>query len=93
VFLRNIRLENIRCFVDVSINFDRAGEENRKWTVILGENGTGKSTVLKSIALLLSGSDALAEFNIDPERWIRNGSRNARISPEVSPPCSTHMPN
>jgi recombinational DNA repair ATPase RecF len=39
----------------------------------LGENGCGKSTVLRAIALLLSGSDAMPELLGDPSTWIRLG--------------------
>lgn len=40
MYLKSIRLKNIRCFDDVEINFDLDGGNNRKWTVLLGENGT-----------------------------------------------------
>ncbi len=83
MYLKKIRLKNIRCFKDVEIDFDLPGGENRKWTVLLGENGTGKSTILKAIGLLLAGSDALADLVKDPEDWIRKSAQSGFIEGEI----------
>lgn len=79
MYLKSIRLINIRCFKSVEINFDLEGANNRKWTVILGENGTGKSTILKACALLMAGSDALVELENDPASWVRKGETHGSI--------------
>jgi predicted ATP-binding protein involved in virulence len=39
--------------------------------IILGENGTGKSNLLKAIALFTSGSNALGELIGNTDSWIR----------------------
>ena len=44
MFLKKITIRDLRCFADAQIDFDLDGGENRKWTVLLGENGTGKSS-------------------------------------------------
>jgi predicted ATP-binding protein involved in virulence len=46
-----VRLVNIGPFIDNTIPFDKP------WTVILANNGSGKSTVLKALALALAGED------------------------------------
>lgn len=79
MYLKSIRLKNIRCFKDVEIDFDLDGGDNRKWTVLLGENGTGKSTILKSIALLMAGSDALVELTQQPNDWLRKEANEGSI--------------
>lgn len=79
MFLKKLMLRNIRCFVDASIDFDGPNGVNRKWTVLIGENGTGKSSVLKSIALIMAGSDALTELVGDPDEWIAHGKDEAEI--------------
>ncbi len=84
MFLSYLRLKNIRCFSDVEIDFDvfsadQTDERNRKWTVLLGENGTGKSTVLKSAALLAAGSDALVDLMGDSDDWLRLGADRGSI--------------
>ncbi|CUH89864.1 recombination protein F [Phaeobacter sp. CECT 5382] len=79
MYLKSIRLKNIKCFKDVEIDFDLKGGNNRKWTVLLGENGTGKSTILKSIALLMAGSDALVELVRQPDDLLRKEANKGSI--------------
>jgi Sec-independent protein translocase protein TatA len=85
MFLRRLTLENIRSITDLDIDFQVPGSNNqvRHWTCILGENGTGKSSILRSAALVLAGSDSLPELLGDPGRWIRNGTKAAKITAEV----------
>ena len=52
--LSEVRLRNIGAFRDVTVSF------NSGWNVILGSNGSGKSTILKAIALGLCGDDQTA---------------------------------
>lgn len=56
----------------------------RKWTYLLGENGTGKSSVLRSVALAMAGSDAAAELVGNPDDWIRIGCDEGRIEVEFA---------
>jgi len=75
-------LENVRRFAHLELSFvsDRGEPSYIDRTIIYGENDNGKSTVLQSIALVLAGSSALVEIIGDPERWIRNGKKEAVIA-------------
>lgn len=83
MYLKNIKLTNIRCFESTEIDFDLPGGKNRKWTVLLGENGTGKSTILKAIALLMAGSDALVDLVPNSNDWIRMGAQQGTIEGSI----------
>jgi len=76
-------LKNVRCYehLDMSfLDFDKNEQEiGRARTIILGNNGTGKSTILRSIALLLSGSSALGELIGNPDKWIKHGENSCNI--------------
>ncbi|HEY7489709.1 MAG TPA: AAA family ATPase, partial [Candidatus Tectomicrobia bacterium] len=63
--------------------FETAGHETRKWTFILGENGTGKSSILRAIALLVAGSEALPELLVRPDTWIRLGQAECAIEADL----------
>ncbi|WP_417210880.1 AAA family ATPase [Antarctobacter sp.] len=84
MYLRHLRLTDIRCFADVEIDFDIEGADNRKWTVLLGENGSGKSTVLKAIGAVMGGSDAVIELVGNSDTWIRRGAETGRIEAVIS---------
>jgi predicted ATP-binding protein involved in virulence len=81
--LQRLRVENVRSIQHVDIDFSAAGGW-RHWTVLLGENGTGKSTLLRCIALAMAGSDALAELFRDPPSWVRNGQTTSSVEVEFA---------
>jgi recombinational DNA repair ATPase RecF len=62
------------------LNFSfEEGDKNRKHTLILGQNGAGKSNLLKAISLVTAGSNALGEILGNPESWIRYGKDTCHI--------------
>ena len=79
MFLRRVALTNIRSIGHVEIHFGEGAEDGRAWTYVLGENGAGKSTVLKATGLALAGSEALFDLLDDSDAWIRLGTDEARI--------------
>ncbi len=75
--IRRLILENIRAIRSLELSF---ADHARPWTFLLGGNGVGKTTVLRAVALLTAGADALAELVGDTDRWIRHGEPSASIS-------------
>lgn len=52
-YFYSLTLENIRCFADKqTLNLSDGNGNAARWTVILGENGTGKTTLLQTLAML-----------------------------------------
>ena len=99
--LTRLRLENIRCFESVSLDFTRDGKPT-DWVVILGDNGTGKSTLLRSIALALAPPrEAMSMMDAGARRsrslsedssasWVRKGAKTGRIELEFEFGGSRH---
>lgn len=57
-WLESIELENVRCFhARQTVPFTTRDGNKAQWTLLLGENGTGKSTLLQVCAMLM------------PRRW------------------------
>ena len=80
MFLKSIRLNNVKCFSDITLSFEDEDGDIRKRTLLLAENGMGKSTLLKAIALVTGGSDAIADLLDEPADWIRYKAQNCEIS-------------
>lgn len=83
MFLRKLTLNNFKCLSNIELSFENTKSTNRKWTLILGENGTGKSNILKSIALVTSGSNALGELLGNTDSWIKSGKKSCLIVAEL----------
>lgn len=62
MFLKSMVLHNFRCFSELEVNF------NNRLTVIVGNNGAGKSTVLEAATIaagtLTSAMDGLTNYGI-----------------------------
>ncbi len=80
MFLKSIHLNNVKCFSDIALSFEDENGDIRKWTLLLAENGMGKSTLLKAIALVTGGSDAITDLLGEPSDWIRYKTQDCEIS-------------
>lgn len=58
LYLTSVHLKNVRGFSDVTLELGTSAEP-RMWTVLLGNNGDGKSTLLRAIAIGL-GNESVA---------------------------------
>lgn len=79
MFLAELELENVRAIDHLQMSFVSETSGTRKWTVFIGENGCGKSTILKAVALLMAGSEGISELIGSPDSWIRLGQRSCRF--------------
>jgi energy-coupling factor transporter ATP-binding protein EcfA2 len=71
ILLKKIELENIGPFKSLSLDLDP------NWNVLLGDNGAGKSTVLRAIALVVCGDDSRAL--IEGGRLLRSDSEQGFV--------------
>jgi predicted ATPase len=79
MFLRKLTLHNFKCLSKLELDFEVTPARNRQWTLMLGENGTGKSNLLKAIALITCGSNALGEIVGNLDSWIALGKSSCTI--------------
>lgn len=78
MYVEWIELENVMCFEKARLDFLVNGEL-MKWNLLLGENGTGKSTILKLVTLLLMEKSYHYHLMPDPKRIIRDGAKYASV--------------
>ncbi len=86
MYLKQIHLKNIACFADITLDFTRE-DTPCPWVVLLGENGTGKSTLLQMMALALLGRDLTHQVagDIDWPRFVRGDETKGRIDITLIP--------
>ena len=57
-YFLSLELENVRCFGEKqTIDFSDGNGNPKQWTIILGDNGTGKTTILRSLVSMLPIND------------------------------------
>lgn len=66
MYLTNVKIQNIRSIKDLELKF----KEPAGWHVIIGDNGSGKSTVVRSIALGIIGPFDSKALRINLNDWI-----------------------
>jgi len=71
VNLVSIELSNVRGLR--RINWDITGRRKPGWHVIIGDNGSGKTSFLRAIALSLLGPDEFAALRQNPRDWLTHG--------------------
>lgn len=82
MYLTKFTIENIKCFGHAEFDFQHPNGEIKRWNVILGENGTGKSTLLQAIGMALMGTEPATRLG-RVDNWVRGGVQQGRISAEV----------
>lgn len=88
IWIRSVEIKNFKALPDISIRFPYASTESgdEPWIVLLGENGMGKSSVLKAVALPYLVRENRAELYLDPIDCVRRAPRvkRGRVSIEFS---------
>jgi hypothetical protein len=79
MYIRGVQLENLRGFESLEFDLERPGRKFAGWTVIVGDNGSGKSAFLKAVALCLVGPDVARSLEESMIGWVRQGAREAAL--------------
>jgi predicted ATP-binding protein involved in virulence len=77
VYLKKLRLQNIKCFEDVTLEFPHRDRDYSGWNVILGGNGLGKSTIVRCIAESIIGYPYISI--IDNNQWVARRAKGGSI--------------
>ncbi|MEY4905692.1 MAG: hypothetical protein RLZZ292_3507, partial [Bacteroidota bacterium] len=75
MYLKSVNIENIRSIKTFKMSFDT----HPGWHVLLGDNGAGKSTIVKAIALALIGPDSFGALRQDWREWLKNDANKGHI--------------
>lgn len=77
--IRRISIQNMRAIHSLELNVPEGKRRDASWLMLLGENGTGKSTVLQGVALALMGAKERERLKLLPEQLLRQGTTHGRV--------------
>lgn len=82
MYVRRLHVRNLKRLRDFQLDF-RHGGHPRMWTVLIGENGTAKTTLLQVIALAAAGSKQVNTLAGPVVKHLRDRRSNANLDIEV----------
>lgn len=85
VYIEKIEIKNFKTIKDLTIDIFPNNEGNAPWFLILGENSTGKSTILKAIALALMDRTSRNKIsNLDARKFLYQRSKTGYVKVYLS---------
>ena len=78
MYLRKIVLENIKSLTHFTWQLDDQ-DAAAGWHVLLGDNGSGKSALIKAVALALVGPGEAPRARLDTGQWVTTFRKDAAI--------------
>ena len=83
MYLRRMVIQNVRGFRHVDFNLERSSGRCGGWTVITGDNASGKTALLKAVALAIVGPDVARILQPTVDGWIRDGVEEGTIALQI----------
>ena len=76
MYIKQVHIQNIRSIE----SFEMVFEQPAGWHVIIGDNGAGKSSVVRAIALALVGPKEVLGLRADWREWLNRNATEGEIA-------------
>ena len=80
MYIKKLSIKNIRSIDHFEMEF----EEPAGWHVIIGDNGSGKSSIVRAISMALIGPVEVQVLPLLLIDWIRKGASKSEISMKIN---------
>jgi len=77
--IEHVEIKNFKIIRDLSLAFPLGAGQSGSCLVLLGENGSGKSTVLAALALALMGEKHRQQLNLDASDFVRYNCQSGHV--------------
>lgn len=82
MYIKSFQLKEIKAFSDIKFDFGKDGQY-AGWNVFVGGNASGKSTILKGMALALAGPVEGRVLLPTTQGWLRYSAASGAIDLEL----------
>jgi len=72
MYLRHLHVEHLKRIASLDLDFTNPDGTPRMWTVLIGENGTAKTSILQAIGLAAAGYPNVGELAGDRAKHMRD---------------------
>lgn len=82
IYVEKIELQNFKCFSSLELEFNHNSDspiENEPWLLFLGENGVGKSSLLKAFVIGLTGKEYINSLGIEGKDLLKHRAKSGYI--------------
>jgi hypothetical protein len=79
MYIKSIEMTNIRSIRELNIVFPNPAG----WHVLLGDNGAGKSSIIRAISAALIGPTEILRLDPDFSTWVTTGQESAKIELQI----------
>ncbi|WP_062357807.1 AAA family ATPase [Herbidospora yilanensis] len=83
MYVTELKISNVKGFTgarDFDLRLTRPDGSHAGWTVLAGRNGSGKTTILRAIALALAGPDVALGLTLEFESWVTDECAQATVT-------------
>lgn len=77
MYIKKIEIKNIRAISDFKMEFAEGKEAG--WHVLIGDNGVGKSSIVRAVALSIIGPADAQALRLQLKDWIQRSQEEAEI--------------
>lgn len=81
MYITRTKIRNIRAITEFAMDFSK---QPAGWHVLIGDNGAGKSSIIRSIALALIGKEQAYGIRPNWNEWLQLGQDSGSITVETS---------
>lgn len=85
MYIKRIVLENLKGFQRFDFPLTRSDGSHAGWTVVTGDNASGKTALLKAIALAVVGPDIARALQPSLRGWVKGSCARAEIAVQIVP--------
>lgn len=85
MYIKRVAIEGLKGFDKAEFDFCPDGENYPGWCVVTGDNGSGKTALLKLLALAVLGPEQRRPLAPDLTGWITVGKDTGTVSVEIMP--------
>ncbi|MCP3420320.1 AAA family ATPase [Nocardioides pinisoli] len=78
--LSHVTIRNFKVLKELSLSFPKSTSKREPWLLLVGNNGVGKSTALKAIALAMVDDKTRARLVPDASACVRSGTSGGSIT-------------